>query len=218
MEKTLGFQKFLRHAVLVSQRCQRNWDTDIAIPQEDIETLKNAVTQCPSKQNIAHYKVSFISDRDLIQDIFESTNGFYTNRDLSEAECNSQVLANLLVLFEDHYEESARTPEYIAFYSDSKTPDAQQIIIERDQWMSVGIASGMLALTATMLGYRTGYCACFNEAEIVKKLYPDNQTPAKPLLMLGIGVPKKGYLRTQNQDDTFTYPTFIKQEIPVKFI
>jgi len=218
MEKTLGFHKFLRRAVLMSQRCQRNWDTDISIPQEDIETLKNAVTQCPSKQNIAHYKVSFISDRGLIQDIFKSTKGFYTNQDLSEAECNSQVLANLLVVFEDYRVENARTPEYIAFYSNSETPDSQKIIVERDQWMSVGIASGMLALTATMLGYRTGYCACFNKAEIVKKLYPDNQTSATPLLMLGIGVPKKGYLRTDNQDNSYSYPTFIKQEIPVKFI
>ena len=39
-----------------------------------------------------------------------------------------------------------------------------------------------------------------------------------PLLMLGIGVPKKGHLRIYNQDNTYAYPTFEKQEIPIKFI
>ena len=218
MKKTLELHKFLQNAVSKSQKCQRNWDTEVSIPKEDLETLKHAVTQCPSKQNIAHYKVSFITDRDLIQDIFKSTKGFYTKEDLSEAEYNSQVLANLLVVFEDHNVENARAPEYKAFHSASDTPEDQQNLVERDQWMSVGIASGMLALTANMLGYRTGYCACFNVEEVVKKLNPNSNSSSMPLLMLGIGVPKKGYLRIYNQDNTYAYPTFTKQEIPIKFI
>ena len=217
MKKTLELHKFLQNAVTKSQKCQRNWDTEVSIPKEDIETLKHAVTQCPSKQNIAHYKVTFITDRDVIQDIFKITKGFYTNEDLSEAEYNSQVLANLLVVFEDYKVSNTRTPEYKAFHSASDTPEEQQNLVERDQWMSVGIASGMLALTANMLGYRTGYCACFNVEEVKIKL-KQTRSPSTPLLMLGIGIPKKGYLRIFNQDNTYVYPTFDKQEIPIKFI
>ena len=48
MEKTLELHKFLQNAVSKSQKCQRNWDTDFSIPQEDLETLKHSVTQCLS--------------------------------------------------------------------------------------------------------------------------------------------------------------------------
>ena len=217
MKKTLELHQHIQGAVTKSQKCQRNWDTEVSIPQEDLDTLIHAVTQSPSKQNIAHYKVSFITDRDVIQDIFKTTKGFYTNEDLSEAEYNSQVLANLLVVFEDYKVSNTRTPEYLAFHSEPATPQKLQQLVERDQWMAIGIASGMLALSANMLGYRTGYCACFDTEEVKIKL-KQTESPSTPLLMLGIGIPKKGYLRIFNQDNTYVYPTFDKQEIPIKFI
>lgn len=57
----------IRKAVIRSQHCQRNWNLDKVIPEEDIDLLVHAVTQCPSKQNISFYKVHFITDRNVIE-------------------------------------------------------------------------------------------------------------------------------------------------------
>ena len=46
------------------------------LPKEDIKTLLHAVTNCPSKQNIAFYKVHFVQDRVMIEEIHEHTYGF----------------------------------------------------------------------------------------------------------------------------------------------
>ena len=86
-------------AIVKSQHCQRNFDLTKKIPDEDFELLKKSVTECPSKNNIAFYKVHFIEDRYLIEDIHEQTRGFVTNQHESGYETNTQVLANLLVLF-----------------------------------------------------------------------------------------------------------------------
>ena len=51
-------------------------------------------------------------------------------------------------------------------------------------------------------------------------LKSDNLNISKVIrqVLIEIGVPKKGYLRIYNQDNTYAYPTFTKQEIPIKFI
>ena len=56
-------------AIRASQRCQRNWDLTQIIDDEDVKTLQTAVTQCASKQNDVYYKVKFISDRTIIEDL-----------------------------------------------------------------------------------------------------------------------------------------------------
>ena len=55
--------------------------------------------------NIAFYKVHFIQDRDVIEEIHEQTEGFSTKRKKGDPvgfETNPQTLANLLVLFENY--------------------------------------------------------------------------------------------------------------------
>ena len=89
-------------AIVRSQHTQRNFDLSKTIPEEDIKLMMTAVTECPSKQNVAYYRVHFIEDRDLIQDIHEHTRGFNTKQHESGYETNTQVLGNLLVLFERH--------------------------------------------------------------------------------------------------------------------
>ena len=62
----------MEKAVIKSQHTQRNWDLGKELPKKDVETLLHAVTNCPSKQNIAFYKVHFIQDRDVIEEIHEN--------------------------------------------------------------------------------------------------------------------------------------------------
>jgi nitroreductase len=215
MNKSHELSEVIQKAISKSQHCQRNWDIHYPIPQSDIDTLVHAVTQAPSKQNVAHYKVTFIQDRKLIESIYESTSGFYTKDDQSESEKNSQVLANILVVFETYDMANARSPEHRAFHSHEDTPEQMEKLMDRDMWTSTGIASGMLVMTANMLGYRTGFCSCFDYAEIKEKLgMPEDRDP---VMMIGIGKGIKGQLRMVSQDNNYKYPVFHKQPIPVEF-
>ena len=95
--------KQIEKAVIRSQHCQRNWDLSKQIPQEDLDLIEHAVTNCPSKQNVAYYKVHMITDRQLIENIHSHTKGFTTfKKGVVDAETNSQTLANLLIVFEAH--------------------------------------------------------------------------------------------------------------------
>lgn len=46
------------------------------IPDIDIEILKSAVIECPSKQNIVFYTPYFITNRNIVEEIYEKTDGF----------------------------------------------------------------------------------------------------------------------------------------------
>ena len=47
----------IEKAVIRSQHCQRNFDLNKTIPEEDMKLLETAITECPSKQNFAFYKL-----------------------------------------------------------------------------------------------------------------------------------------------------------------
>ena len=93
--------KILTKAIDRSQHCQRNFDLDKTISSEDMKKLTHAVTQCPSKQNVALYEAHFITNRDLIEAMHQTTQGFdYPKEDGTVGyQTNSQVLANLVVVF-----------------------------------------------------------------------------------------------------------------------
>ena len=103
------FNQMIEKSIHKSQHCQRNWDLSREIPAEDLETIKTAATQCPSKQNESFYKVIFVHDRDTINKIADCTKGFHTSSQYpykanatgmdDELQINTQVQANLLVAF-----------------------------------------------------------------------------------------------------------------------
>ena len=68
-----------------------------------MQALLHSMTECPSKNNIAFYRVHMITNRDMIDALYETTKGFhFKDKDSGDwdTQGNSQVLANLLVLFE----------------------------------------------------------------------------------------------------------------------
>jgi len=76
---------YLEETIKKSQRCQRNWDLSRSIPPEDIETMKVAVTDCASKQNRVFYKCKFITNRDIIEQIYDCTEGAgYLSENISD--------------------------------------------------------------------------------------------------------------------------------------
>ena len=49
-------RKTAQEMIHKSQRTQRNWDNSIEIPQEDVDIISEASTQCPVKHDQNYYK------------------------------------------------------------------------------------------------------------------------------------------------------------------
>jgi hypothetical protein len=227
-------------SIIKSQHCQRNWDLTKSIPQEDLTLLVTAATHCPSKQNIAFYKIHVVTNRDLIAQIHNHTTGFAVRRDENNALVptvklgpedpvefipNDQVLANVLFVFEDNtnltlwsdHDKTKYAESYQMFYSIEHNDDPTGVknkVMHYDRDVALGISSAYLALTAAIAGYSTGFCACMNQASIKDVLGLDNL----PLLMVGVGFSDTTKIRNASQSMTdFVYPTKFKQPINVTY-
>jgi nitroreductase len=204
--------KELHKAIHKSQHCQRNWDLSRQIPQADLETIIESITQCPSKQNKAFYKVHAITNREIIEAVHEKTVGFgaYPSKDdpsKMESKTNPQVLANLLIVFES---------------ADTDCPTHHPAGIKRDirgdylrdQQMAVGIAAGYCNLTSSLLGYSTGCCACFDPQAVKELLGLQNDV----VLLMGVGFKDTTRGRRIHHKEDFVFPTIKKQTIQVNYI
>ena len=176
------------NAIESSQHCQRNWDLNKTIDPEHLKIFEYILKTVPSKQNIAYYKIHFIFNRSIIEKIYNNT-ATYSNRKVDF--CNPQALANLLVVFEDvlEFDDINENNEVFAYKLQNRLSASQKSMIEKtlneDRQQAIGIASGQLALIANYLGYKTGFCKCFNSNALVKILNLEN----KISLLLGIGYP-----------------------------
>jgi len=212
--------KEIYKAIHRSQHCQRNWDLSKEIPQEDLDLLVEAATQCPSKQNIAYYKAHFITNRDLIEKIHSHTDGFTINNYINpktkkNSVTNSQVLANLLIVFETHRDPErvkGRNCETMAEQTELyKTDYDNNEVLRRDQDMAMGVAAGYVNVTAAMMGYSTGCCACFNPLEVQDLMGLDGM----PRLLMGVGFKQEGTnRRIHHKNRGFQFPSLPKQPVP----
>jgi nitroreductase len=214
-------QESISKSIIRSQHCQRNWDLTKEIPQEDMSVLVTAATQCPSKQNIAYYKLHFITNRDVIERIHSYTNGFVvklgTNTEPATYTTNPQTLANLVIVFEDYLNlsnlsDKSRNDQTRAI--GTKEEESARSQINFDKHVAVGVAAGYLNLTASMLGYSTGCCSCMDHSAIKSELSLENS----PLLMMGIGFKDESRNRRIHQNSDYVFPTKPKQPIQVNFI
>lgn len=204
-----SFKKLLRESINESQKCQRNWDLNQQIDEEDKELILESVTNCPSKQNINYYNLHVIEDRKMIEKIHENTkgfgpiygdydsekmNGYYREERGEEGEyhTNPQVLAQMLLVFtknEENLPKREKNDEY-----------------EEDRLMAVGIAAGYCNIISTQLGYATGCCKCF-DFDGVKNIIGE-----KPMLLMGVGIPDKKRNRREHQTEDFKFPTLRKMK------
>ena len=205
--------------ILQSQKCQRNWDLSKEIPEEDLNLIITAATQCPSKQNIAYYNVHAITNRNIIEAIHVNTEGFTMTYNPYQITTNTQVLANLLIVLEpaditiNNKKDSLRNEHTIALV-DGSMDDTVNTILTRDTTIAIGIASGYINLTAAMLGYYTGFCSCFSPFGIKNILNLKNE----PILLMGIGFKDETlHRRTQHTNHNYLYPTKQKQNINVSY-
>ena len=197
------FKDMIKKSIVKSQHCQRNWDLSKKIPAEDLEVLATAVTACPSKQNIVFYTPYFITDRSTIEKIYENTDGFTVSYKDGTTQKNSQTLANLLVVFVNNSKYQPNNKEVV---------EQKQDKLHVDKLLSVGVASGYLNLTASMLGYSTGCCTCFDSVAVQKILESDE----KPMLLMGVGYADSERQRRDHHNEDFKFPTFNKKMIVTK--
>ena len=209
----------IKKAVSRSQHCQRNWDLSKKIPQEDLDLIVHAATQCPSKQNIAYYKLHFITNRDIIEAVHDKTSGFI-NYETGDSETNSQTLANLLIAFEEedyidrHTTDKVFRNDELLAYDNNEMTQRQKDLLTRDRFMAIGIASGYVNLTSSMLGYSTGYCACFDADDIANIISAKNPIN----LLMGVGFANANKNRLVHHKSDFVFPAKSKQEIRTYFI
>ena len=211
----------IEKSVIRSQHTQRNWNLDKKLPKEDVNTLLQAVTNCPSKQNIAFYKVHFIQDRDIIEEIHENTYGFGTGKapvnGIRQTETNPQTLANLLVIFEDYNylddlkDDIHRSQETAEYLKNGYLSEKSQKELNRDKQIALGIAAGYLNLTASLMGYRTGCCQCIDTSAIREIA----MLREEPLLLMGVGFPQEGVSRRRHHVRDFNFISKKKQ--PIKY-
>lgn len=202
----------LKKAIVRSQHCQRNFDLSKEIPQDDIETLVYAATNCPSKQNIAFYNLHVITDRTIIEKLHELAPGThaYDAEGNMVATTNSQVLANAIFVYEQ-LELSDLTEKGFNKWQDADESDIE--VFKRDRATAIGIASGYVNLTASILGYNTGCCQCFLTMEIKEYLGLKN----KPAMIQGIGFKDQTRNRRLHEKNGLMFPTRKKEEIEVLY-
>ena len=204
-------------AIESSQHCQRNWDLDKTIDPEHLEIFKYILKTSPSKQNIAYYKIHFIFNRDIIEKIYDNT----PTRDRIIERYNPQVLANLLVVFEDYLHFSpVNENSQIKSYKQKDTLDINQrtkieSILQADRLQAVGITSGQLVLVANYLGYKTGFCRCYDSEAIRDILNLNN----KASLIIGIGHHDIEVSRSVHHiDRDYSFKQVTKVDIPFSYI
>jgi len=196
--------KDIETAVKKSQRCQRNWDLNKTIPDNDLQTIVTAATECPSKQNIDFYQVHVIRDREIIEDIHDNT--FFEN-DYGDGKgrTNPQVLANVVLAFTKN--------DITKKDQNQEVHDWSQDTLDKDLHQSVGVAAGMVNLSASLMGYQTGCCACFKSDEIKNIL----GTEQEPVLLMGVGFRDEDKNRRQHHVTDDMIPSFNK-EIKVNYL
>lgn len=156
----------------IAERCQRGFDTSQLLPNKHVKEIINVCTTMPTKQNLPVYSLFALEDRDVIEGIYEyhtmSTLHAETEPDYRNGQTNAPLL---LIWCED--------------------ATSRQICDQVDDIdIAIGISSGAAALTAASLGYRTGFCKCFDQdkvSRIFAKTY--GKKKLKPRLMLGVGLP-----------------------------
>lgn len=216
---TYDLNKELTNAIIRSQHCQRNWDLSRQIPEKDMRVLVDCVSQCPSKQNVAFYKTHFITNRELIEKLHDTTLGFVTK---DGVETNPQTLANLLIVFEkNNFEAELANRKYQnvqtadVLQNGENASDENKEFLRRDGEVALGIAAGYLNLAASMLGYATGCCSCFDGGKVQEILKLDRS----PLLLMGIGFKNPNLnRRVHHLRHDVVFGTNSKQPIAVNFI
>lgn len=209
----------LKDIVDISNGVQRNFDLNVDIPAEDLDTLIHVASHCPSKNGVAFYQLHVITDKDLISSLHNISYGTRTLKSKDWA-TNSQTLSNVLFVYEEITEEDFSPKARRKFIENTDARIDHYTITEksiekeflRDVHMSIGIASGYVDLAANLMGYKTGFCRCYDEEAASEVMV----TKGKIQLLQGIGIPDPNLDRRQHAITKDYFPLVPKE--PIKII
>jgi len=165
---------------LKAEHCQRNWDNSYIVPEEDVDVLIKVATTMPTKQNRNYYNLIVSTDKELNEKMYS----FAADLDNPQTPLrNSQVNANILFIYYWNTEFDSSNN----FFTDNHKHNTS---------IAVGISSGALALAATQLDYRVGFCQCFLGDKVINELKQRNipiADNAKIEVLVGVGKPNVDY-------------------------
>ena len=204
-----------------AERAQRNYDLSKPVKDEDIKTLIHAARKAPTKQNETHYQIDVITDIITIRKIYDTTKHFtvwsmedfdkiFNDSDESGLKTdpnyqvkNSQILAPLLFVYSLDSGD-LRGGHHHAAGLKAASERAKAKLLEQRSY-SIGLSTGQLILSASLLGYKTGICSAFDGNDVDDIL---NITESR--LLVGIGYPKEGLERS-------TALETLNSELPEKY-
>ena len=157
-----------RKAIDVARRCQRNWDYSKSVPEEHIEHWIYLATHAPSKQDESFFDLYVLTDREKIDYLYrEHSWGFTMLPEVKDwVSRNPQMSAPVMFI----YNMKMNTDEIRNNEKDGSVRDPNAPSRWNNAYTSVGISSGIVAFSATNMGYNTGYGKNFGFLE-----NPDSQ-------------------------------------------
>tara|TARA_Y100000589_G_scaffold247832_1_gene235797 strand:- start:16 stop:912 length:897 start_codon:yes stop_codon:yes gene_type:complete len=184
------------------QQCQRNWDHTKVIHHTVIDYLLWHCTNAPSKQFEAYYDIYWTADRKVLSEISKYTWGETQFRNPPSNWRNTQVNANLYILF------VAKEPETnLNCKSDGSEKSNKSPARWENAYVSIGIAMGLVLRAARSLGLATGSNKSHNDLNgndfWEKKLGILEEVKAgtkKITYGIGIGYPQEGRPRWEADD------------------
>lgn len=179
-------------AVKSTEGCQRNWNYDYVIPKEHIDTIVNTAITMPTKQNREFYSLVVSTNKLFNYNVYLQT--FVDDVGMKNYGRNAQTNAPLLLMW-------VKNPNYVA--------DGIENDYEGEAALSIGVSAGATAFVANLLGYKTGFCQCFNEKKVLKMIQKNLNLRTNDLqVALGIGMPDikmpdRNYVKLPNEDDLY---------------
>ena len=175
-----------------ARRCQRNWDYSKSVAKKDVISLTDIAITMPAKQARTYFELIVSTDQELNN--FIRKNAIDRDSDFHPEWQNNQVSAPVLFIYittEDNLNE---------LNTDHAVESGNAI--DEDGIYAIGISSGAVALAANNMGYKTGFCRCFNGPPIQDVLEERLGFEFHRIqLMLGIGYPDTSLRYNQLQDD-----------------
>ena len=155
MNKDFNFQHHLER-VKATRKGQRNWDHSKQLPIEIVEQLVEVATNAPAKQDEAFFDLYVLTNRQIIREMYLNHSwGFNQGKDINYR--NPQVDAHAVFVFA-----RATPPTNRNDWIDGSQKVTQPF---SRSWVNcleaIGIASGYVSLTASLMGLTIGYCKNF---------------------------------------------------------
>lgn len=135
-----------------TRKCQRNWDHSKQMPEDHVQHLIDVAVNSPAKQDENYFDLYVITNRELLQDLyFNHSWGFVVENDVQYR--NPQVNSHVFFIWARKIPDTNRNA-----WVDNSLKESQPF---SRVWVNcltaIGISSGMVALTASHMGYHTGF-------------------------------------------------------------